>query len=535
MASVAHRLPADKVSTAIPTALIYTRVSSEDQSKDGMSLPAQLANCRRYVANHGASIGNEYQDVMKGTRDDRPQYQEMLSEVRRLRQSKQQVMVVVAALDRFGRTLLESIRSREEFKSLGVSVHSVRDGGELSDLVANVLTSVAQEEVRRLSERVSTVREHARAIGWYAPGRVPWGYRFREASDQERREGSPKSVLEIDHTAAPYVVEAWRRVASGESVRRVASWVASLPSEILGGRNLDYSSIRRMFDSPTYIARRRPRGGDVLELPTSRWPALIEDDLWVRAKSEIAGHVRLPHQATGRYLLTGLVRCPFCGGRTAGVRNTPGPNNARHSSYRCMASLGGSFTPGRSCQASLSSKTVDAYVLAQASELLETVLTASQDRKNDLRRAYQALAYPAESADQPKIRQLERIASKAQETLRKAARALVDGDIDRDTYNMARDESKSELDAAEAELSRLRGNQQPVGTFPDLDSVVADAGGWSVLLMAGETLERREILFHLIERVQPTRISPGKYHFEIVWTDLGEILWKLARQIHETR
>ena len=44
--------------------------------------------------------------------------------------------VVVAALDRFGRSILERIRSREELKRLGVPTHSVREGGEgVSDLV----------------------------------------------------------------------------------------------------------------------------------------------------------------------------------------------------------------------------------------------------------------------------------------------------------------------------------------------------------------------------------------------------------------
>src|SRR5436853_51281 len=84
------------------------------------------------------------------SRDDRPDYQRLLADVRGLRAQGQPVVVVVAALDRFGRRLLERVRSREELKALGVSVHSVREGGEVSDLVANVLAAVAQEEVRRL-------------------------------------------------------------------------------------------------------------------------------------------------------------------------------------------------------------------------------------------------------------------------------------------------------------------------------------------------------------------------------------------------
>src|SRR5215212_6755209 len=206
--------------TAAVTALIYTRVSTDEQATEGYSLDAQLAEARRYAARQQWIIGTEFQDVLSGKRDDRPQYQALLAEVRRLRTQGQTVTVVVAALDRFGRSILERIRSREELKRLGVSTHSVREGGEVSDLVANILASVAEEEVVRLGERVRDTRQHNQANGWHLPGRPPWGYRWRPATGQERTQGAPKSVLVVDETTAPYVREAFRMLASGESTAR---------------------------------------------------------------------------------------------------------------------------------------------------------------------------------------------------------------------------------------------------------------------------------------------------------------------------
>src|SRR6185295_12137790 len=106
------------------------------------------------------------------------------------------IVVIVGALDRFGRRLLERVRSREELKALGVAVHSVREGGEVSDLVANILGSVAEEEVRRLGERVSWVIRHTIDQGWYFPRALPWGFRLREATPDERSAGAPRSVLD---------------------------------------------------------------------------------------------------------------------------------------------------------------------------------------------------------------------------------------------------------------------------------------------------------------------------------------------------
>jgi site-specific DNA recombinase len=147
-------------STAMTTALIYTRVSSEEQAREGVSLDAQLTECRRYAAQHGWMLGAEFQDVLSGKRDDRPAYQALLAKVRGLRAEAQSVVVVVFRLDRLGRRILERVRCREELKMLGVPVHSVREGGEVSDLVANILASVAEEEIRTLGERVSTAKQH---------------------------------------------------------------------------------------------------------------------------------------------------------------------------------------------------------------------------------------------------------------------------------------------------------------------------------------------------------------------------------------
>src|SRR5207249_4501915 len=125
-----RRSGATEVRTSMTIALIYTRVSSDEQAKEGLSLDAQLTECRRYAAGQGWAIGGEYQDVLTGTRDDRPRYQTLLATVRTLRAGASQAVVVVATLDRFGRHLLERVRSREELKDLGVAVHSVREGGE---------------------------------------------------------------------------------------------------------------------------------------------------------------------------------------------------------------------------------------------------------------------------------------------------------------------------------------------------------------------------------------------------------------------
>src|SRR6516162_11091681 len=99
------RVPASAGTLRI--ALIYIRVSTDEQANEGMSLPAQLTDCRRYAQHNRWIIGGEYEDEMSGKRDDRPNYQALLAEARRLRAEGKNVVVVVKWLHRFGRKLIE--------------------------------------------------------------------------------------------------------------------------------------------------------------------------------------------------------------------------------------------------------------------------------------------------------------------------------------------------------------------------------------------------------------------------------------------
>jgi DNA invertase Pin-like site-specific DNA recombinase len=309
----------------VTTALLYTRVSSDEQKREGLSLDAQVAACRRYAAERGWILGPEYTDVLSGRRDDRPQYQKLLADVRQLRAEGRSVVVVVAWLHRFGRRVLERVARREELKALGVAVHSAREGGEVSDLVSNILASVAEEEVRQLGERVSAVIRHAQENGWHHVGRPRWGYCWRPATDGERALGAPTHVLDVHPDEAPFAREAWRRVADGASLLAVARWAAALPAAARGGRSLRRIEITKLMHAPVYAGRHESGPADVLARPVGRWPRLVDDATWSRVQDRIAGHRRLPHQAG---IVTAIgVGVRWCG-RTPRCLTVPRSTNA---------------------------------------------------------------------------------------------------------------------------------------------------------------------------------------------------------------
>src|SRR5262245_42295977 len=60
-------------------AVIYARVSSKEQDKEGFSIPAQLKLLKEYAAANGFTIAQEYVDVETAKQTGRAAFGEMVS------------------------------------------------------------------------------------------------------------------------------------------------------------------------------------------------------------------------------------------------------------------------------------------------------------------------------------------------------------------------------------------------------------------------------------------------------------------------
>lgn len=522
------------------TAVIYTRVSTEDQA-GGTSLEAQLAEARRYAAQKGWVLGPEYTDVMSGKRDDRPQYQAMLAHVRAERTNGTPIVVVVAALDRLGRRLIERVRSREELKRIGVSVHSVRDGGEVSDFVANILAAVAEEESNRTGQRVTRVRAHLREGGWWTSGRIAWGYLTRDATDEERRQGAPRRVLDVDEYRAPFVREAYERAAK-DSVRSVMRWVATLPDDVREGRSMPYYVVRLMLIAPIYIARSGmavpvARADEVLERPIMNWPALVTDEQWLAVSRRIDSHKVLPRQATNRYLLSGIVRCPTCDGRMNGT-----PGYGYRSSYRCLNNLQrgvAAVNREMNCHGSAVCEEVDNSVIEQVSALVSTVLNTSPKLRSELARAWKdrQRGRPVGDTHAHRIKGLQQDIAKAEARIKQSALLFVDGEIDRAGYEHARDAAQADLQRATDQLDALRAEEPRRSrpkALPPLDEVLKALDTWTDALTDSDVAAQRDVTRALCQRIVPRKLKWRRYAADIEWTPLGQELHAVLTALQDS-
>jgi len=137
----------------------YARVSTDHQSLEAQHDALTAAGCERI-----------FTDKLSGARDDRPGLAALLDYVRA------GDSVVVAALDRLGRSLSAVIRTVETLTTAGVLLRSLREGIDYSTstgrMLAGIFAALAEYERELIHERAATARAAARLRGRHT-GRPP--------------------------------------------------------------------------------------------------------------------------------------------------------------------------------------------------------------------------------------------------------------------------------------------------------------------------------------------------------------------------
>ena len=141
---------------------IYCRISTSDGSQNP---DVQLRPLREFVEKRGWQIVGEFVDQESGLKEKRRGF----SSVMELAKQRNIDAIVVASLDRWGRSLKQLVNTLDELASLGVSFVSLRESLDFTtptgQLMTHLLGAFAQFEVSLIKERVKAGIANARARG----------------------------------------------------------------------------------------------------------------------------------------------------------------------------------------------------------------------------------------------------------------------------------------------------------------------------------------------------------------------------------
>ncbi len=533
--SAGYLAPADN---GVLYGLGYGRISGSKEQKDSaLSIPSQERHYRAAMEREGVLYLDSTSDILKGTRSDRVGYQRLLAMVRRLRAEGKPLAVFVFRLDRFGRDTEERSRAWKELAKLGVRLYAVQNGGWVTErFLYDLDAALAQREVTLIGQRVSSVNDFVRANGFPKIGRLAWGYRVRAATTDERAAGAGHKMLELHPDERDAVRRAWRMRAEGASLGDVHRWVMGLSDRERGGRRLARATFARLFTAPVYVARLEYPDGHplaatpVLDRPMAKWPALIDDVTYRKVALIPDDHRHRPKQASGQFLLTGVLRCHRCGARMTGRHQTARDRTPRQQ-YQCIGNLGGADATAeqRTCSTVIVAEPIDAWTIQQVQKTL--AVFDDPDAKADLTRLWDELrtAEPGGGDVGGRLARAEQRRAKWASARSQAFADYAAGEITKAERDEVRVRAAGEIEDAERELAAARrsladADDVQMTVLPPLAVLLGRLDGWEAALGAGDTASQRGLVGEVIERVTPVAVKRGVYKARIEWTPRGRAL-----------
>ena len=275
----------------------YARVST-DHLEQKRSLQNQVEHFEKYIKdNPNWTYVNGYvDDGITGTSDiKRDNFMKMIEDARNGKFD----LIVTKEISRFSRNTLDSIKYTRELLSYGVAVLFVNDNINTampdSELRLTIMASMAQDEIRRLSERVKFGMNRAIERGEILGNNLLYGYK----KDKDSK------VLNIVETEAKIVRRIYELYAVEElSLSKITKTLNNEGLKTCQGKNWCISTISRMIENPKYKGYYCAKKSEILDYmtkkikyfkkddwityeDTTRIPPIIDENLWERANTRL--------------------------------------------------------------------------------------------------------------------------------------------------------------------------------------------------------------------------------------------------------
>ncbi|WP_187119057.1 recombinase family protein [Bacillus marasmi] len=273
---------------------IYIRVSTQEQAKEGYSIPAQKERLIAYCTALGWTDYKFYIDEGVSAKDlNRPELQKMLGDVKK----KLISTVLVYRLDRLTRRVKDLYTLLDDFKNNSCTFRSATEPYDTSSAMGKMFIGLvallAQWEAENLSERVKMALEE-KVSGGERVGAIPYGF---DLDEKEKLVANEKAEIVLD------MVD---KVKSGMTANRLAEFL----NVTNGERNWRANSVLRVLRNPALYGATKwndkiyegTHTGIITKKEFEKLQLVLDD--------RAAHHNR---DVENEYLFQGVLNCPTCG------------------------------------------------------------------------------------------------------------------------------------------------------------------------------------------------------------------------------
>ena len=273
----------------------YARVST-DKDEQLHSLQSQISFFNDYTSKvpNWEFIGSYIDEGISGTQvKKREEFLRMIEDAKRHKFD----LILTKEISRFSRSTLDSIKYTQELLSNGVGVYFLNDNINTilpdSELRLTMMSSIAQDEVRRLSERVSFGMKRSIDNGVVLGCSNIYGY------------VKDKGKLVIVEEQAKMIKIIFDRYANTtDGLSKVSRYLYSLGYKSKTGKRIDTTILTRIIENPKYKGYYCGHKSKVLDYRTkqkkrlneSDWiiykdyenvPPIVSEELWERANVKL--------------------------------------------------------------------------------------------------------------------------------------------------------------------------------------------------------------------------------------------------------
>ena len=325
---------------------LYIRVSTEDQAREGFSLPEQEKRLRAMCEYKGYEIYKVYKDagISAKTGNKRPAFEELLQDIK----DKKCNTIVVLKLDRLTRSVYDwenIIKFLEENNAyLDCANDDINTTNANGKMISRILTSVSQQEIERTSERTKIGLDGAIKAG-HIPCHNPLGYK------RENKKLVP------DMKTKDIVIRIFKMYHSGLSYKKISNILNA--EKILGKTNWRDSTVTWILENELYK-------GDFIHSKRTKHPIyyenvvepLVSKELWEECQVQKRKNSRA-YKRKLTYLFLQKLKCPKCG-RILGGKGTTKKNGVSYFYYYC-----------NDCEITINENVIEEYINKFINDMVE--------------------------------------------------------------------------------------------------------------------------------------------------------------------
>ena len=300
---------------------IYIRVSTEDQAKEGFSLPEQESRLKEFCNFKRYKVFKVYCDAgISAKNDKRPAYQEMIKDVK----DKKINVIVAFKLDRLTRSVYDIEKLMKIVNDYKCDIDCLADESNTTTsngrMVMRIMTSVSQNEIEKCSERTKLGMEGAIKQG-HIPGITPLGFK------------RVNKKLVPDETTKDIIIRLFNLYLQGKSYQKIANIYNE--EKVLGRTNWRDCSICSLMSNELYK-------GDYVKNKKSEYPIFYENvvepivskEVWEDCQYQKQRNAR-HYERTATYLFTNKIKCPNCKRFMGGCATTKKKTGKKYYYYKC--------------------------------------------------------------------------------------------------------------------------------------------------------------------------------------------------------